>query len=53
MVKPAKPEELANAILKLIDNYEMAKELGARAKVRAQKEFTIEKMVSETIKEYQ
>jgi glycosyltransferase involved in cell wall biosynthesis len=45
LVPPGDPHELANAILKVLDDPEYAMELGRNARLRALKDFSIEQMV--------
>jgi len=48
LVDPANPEKLAQAITKLINNSELSNRLGQNAKEKAEKEFTLEKMIAKT-----
>jgi rhamnosyl/mannosyltransferase len=48
LVPPKDPSALAQAINKIIDNKELALSFGAAARKRVEREFTVEKMVTET-----
>ena len=48
LVKAADPEKLAQTIIKLINNPELSNNLAKNAKAKAEKEFTLEKMVNKT-----
>jgi glycosyltransferase involved in cell wall biosynthesis len=48
LVPPKDPSALAQAISKIIDNKELALSFGAAARKRVEREFTVEKMVTET-----
>jgi glycosyltransferase involved in cell wall biosynthesis len=52
LVKPADPEVLAQAILKLIKNKDLAEKLGRQAKIDEDDKFCLEKMVAATKKIY-
>jgi len=52
LVKPAEAKDLANALQKLINDKNLATELGKNAKQTAIQNFSLEKMVAETKKVY-
>jgi len=52
LVQPGEPIALAAAINKVIENKEFARSLGLAARKKVEKEFTVEKMISETEKVY-
>ena len=49
---PSSPEDLRNAMLKLIENPNMASNMGKNAKLRARKLFNAKKHAKEYIKIY-
>ncbi|MBI3247441.1 MAG: glycosyltransferase family 4 protein [Deltaproteobacteria bacterium] len=49
LVQPGNPEELAQAMEKLLHNAELKKEMGRQAKAVAQARFSNERMVTETV----
>jgi len=53
LVPPKDSSRLAEAIIKLIRDIELAKSLGTSARKKAEAEFSVEKMISETEKVYQ
>ncbi len=52
LVPPKKPKILAEKINELIKNYKFAEQLGMRAVIAAQEQFSLEKMVDQTKKVY-
>jgi len=53
IVKPADPTVLAQAIINLLENKNLAAKLGSQAKIDAEEKFNLNKMISETEKIYQ
>ncbi|MBU4223623.1 glycosyltransferase, partial [Patescibacteria group bacterium] len=53
LVNPANPEQLAEAIKKLIENPELAKALAANARQKILSEFSFEKMLQQTLAAYE
>jgi len=53
LVKAANPEKLAEAILELSQNKNLAVELGRQAAMAVKEKFNLEKMIAETKKVYQ
>ena len=52
LVEPRNPEMLAEKIKILIDDHELAKKLGANAKIKTEKEFALEEMIKKTERVY-
>ena len=52
LVPPGDPVALATAINAIIENKELARSLGSAARKRVEREFTVEKMITETEKVY-
>ena len=52
MVEPSNPLQIAYAIKKLIDNPELAKQMGIEGKKFVKKKFVIEKTVADTLEVY-
>jgi len=52
LVPPKDPKAIANAVIKLIDNKETAKNMGLAARRKVEQNFSVEKMVLETEKVY-
>ncbi|MFA6254852.1 MAG: glycosyltransferase family 4 protein [Patescibacteria group bacterium] len=53
LVPPADPNALAQAIIKLLENKDLATQLGNQAKIDVNQKFSLAKMISETAKVYQ
>ncbi len=53
LVPPADPDTLAQAIIKLLENKNLATQLGNQAKIDVNQKFNLDKMVSATEKIYQ
>lgn len=53
LVESANPEAISQAIVKLINNPELAKQLGQNAHEKTLNDFTLEKMINETRKVYE
>jgi glycosyltransferase involved in cell wall biosynthesis len=53
LIPPGDPDAIAEAILRLNADKELAQSLGLEGRRRVEKEFTVERMVSETEKVYQ
>jgi glycosyltransferase involved in cell wall biosynthesis len=53
LIPPGDPDAIAEAILRLSSDKELARILGSEGRRRVEKEFTVERMVSETEKVYQ
>lgn len=53
LISPADPEELTNAIKKLIDNPVLAKTLGQNARQKILQDFSFEKMLNGTLMAYE
>jgi glycosyltransferase involved in cell wall biosynthesis len=53
LIPPKDPVAIAEAIVRLSTDKELAQKLGSEGRRRVEKEFTVEKMVSETEKVYQ
>ena len=53
LVSPRDPTALANAVIRLLGDRETAQQMGMAARGRVEREFSVEKMVSETEKVYQ
>jgi len=53
LVNPEKPEEISQAVIKLINNPELLNKIRLAAKEKAEKKFTLEKMIEETKKVYE
>ncbi len=52
LIKPAKPDEIADALKTLINNPELAKTLAQNARQKILKEFSFEKMLQRTLAAY-
>jgi len=52
LVEPAEPKQLAASIIKLIENRNLADQLGRQAQIEVNQKFSLEKMVKETKKIY-
>jgi glycosyltransferase involved in cell wall biosynthesis len=48
LVEPNKPHLLAQAILRLMDNPELAAQMGLAGRQRVERDFSVERMVAET-----
>ena len=53
LVNPADPERLAEAIIELVQNKNLANRLGGQAKIDAEQKFSSEKMIARTIQAYE
>lgn len=53
LVQPANPEELAKAILEVLTDKNLARELGKRARELVQKEYTWFRVINETLEVYE
>jgi len=52
LVKPADPKALAEALISLLENKNLAKQLASQAKIDVEQKFSLKKMVEETKKVY-
>jgi glycosyltransferase involved in cell wall biosynthesis len=52
LVPPGDPEALANAILTLLQDPRRAETMGAAGRIRAEREFALERMIAETVRVY-
>lgn len=53
LIEPKNPQSLADAIIKLIENKNLASQLASQAKLNVAEKFSLEKMLTETTRVYQ
>ena len=53
LIAPADPQALAEAIIKLLQDKELAKKLARQAKIDVEQNFSLEKMIDKTKEIYQ
>lgn len=53
LVEPAKPQNLAEAIIKILKNKNLAEKIGYQAQIEVKQKFSLTKMITETEKIYQ